>query len=130
MKAAGHELKAIMEYMDCRVRGLHFPLIVLVDYRGYRLIAEPLLPVGEDTIVYGSADGGRAIHARSRKMNEMMKLAARILNLRGHTIWSWSRTSQTKLYAPVDIEGHQGRDGRFYLLDTARVFPPASPLNG
>ena len=24
----------------------------------------------------------------------------------------------------VDIEGHLGKDGRYYVVDTARVFPP------
>ncbi len=31
------------------------------------------------------------------------------------------------LHAPCDIEGHLGKDGRLYLLDFARVFPPESP---
>lgn len=83
MKAAGHELKGLIEYMDCRVAGLHFPLAVLVDYRGYRLIAEAILPVGRDTLVYGSADGGTNIHADHPHMNARMKTAAKILNLKG-----------------------------------------------
>jgi hypothetical protein len=35
-------------FMDCRIKGFHFPLIVLIDYRGYRLTAEVskfILPV-------------------------------------------------------------------------------------
>ena len=31
---------------------------------------------------------------------------------------------QHYLHGPVDIEGHYGSDGRFYLIDFARVFPP------
>jgi hypothetical protein len=26
-----------------------------------------------------------------------------------------------------DIEVHKGRDGRFYVVDTARIFPPLTP---
>lgn len=88
MKAAGHELKGLMEYMDCRVAGLHFPLAVLVDYRGYRLLAEAILPIGRDTIVYGSADGGTNIHADHPHMNARMKTAAKILNLKGWFVCS------------------------------------------
>ncbi len=33
MKASGHEFKGLMSYIDCRVEGLHFPLMVLIDYR-------------------------------------------------------------------------------------------------
>lgn len=30
------------------------------------------------------------------------------------------------LYGPADIEGHKGKDGRFYLIDFARCSPPES----
>ena len=32
IKTAGHEYLSLMELMDCRVKGLHYPLTVLVDY--------------------------------------------------------------------------------------------------
>lgn len=34
------------------------------------------------------------------------------------------------MYGPVDIEGHKGLDGRSYIVDTARLFPPAPPIRG
>ena len=36
--------------------------------------------------------------------------------------------SKVELYGPVDIEVHRGKDGRFYVLDTARLFPPLPVL--
>jgi hypothetical protein len=33
------------------------------------------------------------------------------------------------LYACTDIEGHSGLDGRHYVLDFARVFPPTFSIN-
>ena len=30
----------------------------------------------------------------------------------------------------ADLEGHIGRDKRFYILDTARVYPPTAPFRG
>ena len=33
-------------------------------------------------------------------------------------------SKQTLLFGPFDIEGHRGTDGRVYLLDFHRVFPP------
>lgn len=116
--------------MDCRVQGIHFPLMVLVDYRGYRLIAMPLLPVGPDTLVYGSADGGANIFAICSEMNVRMKLISSILNLGGHYVWNLDHTEKTYVYGPVDIEGHLGRDDRFYILDAARLFPPCIPVAG
>ena len=34
------------------------------------------------------------------------------------------------IYGPTDIEGHMGKDGRSYVLDFQRVFPPESPAEG
>lgn len=49
------------------------------------------------------------------------------LNLAGHSVWDTSHTSQVRLHGPVDCEGHLGIDGRFYIIDPARLFPPAKP---
>lgn len=32
-----------------------------------------------------------------------------------------------QIQAPADIEGHLGGDGRYYLLDFARTYPPEAP---
>ena len=36
-------------------------LFGVVDYAGWRVLASALLPIGEGTLVYGSADGGRTV---------------------------------------------------------------------
>eukprot|EP01132_Coremiostelium_polycephalum_P007447 gene7447-9152_t len=125
MKAAGHELKGLMSYYNCRVDGLHHPLMALIDYRGYRLVAMSLLPINSDTIVYGSSDGGITVHCENEQFNEKMKDAARILNLKGHMV---GKDQQKLLHSCGDIEGHIGADSNFYLLDFARVFPPQMKL--
>ncbi|KAL6065225.1 Clu domain-containing protein (Fragment), variant 2 [Balamuthia mandrillaris] len=93
---------------------------------GFRLIAISVLPIGGDTLLYGSADGGETIHKDNRDLNKKMKLAAKKMNLKGHSV-GLKEYDVKKLYAPVDIEGHLGRDGRFYVLDYARTFPPEKP---
>ena len=55
------------------------------------------------------------------ELNELMREAARKINLKGHVV------GDKTLYAPGDIEAHLGRDGRFYVVDCARVFPPENP---
>ena len=37
--------------------GVCFPLSAVLDYRGFRVSAIAQLPIGKDTLVYGSADG-------------------------------------------------------------------------
>ena len=55
------------------------------------------------------------------ELNELMREAARKINLKAHIV------ADKTLYAPGDIEAHLGRDGRFYVVDCARVFPPENP---
>jgi hypothetical protein len=67
MKAGANELRALMRYFG--EQGLSVPLMALVDYRGYRLVAMSILPivtVGDGsgrapTLVYGSATAGRVM---------------------------------------------------------------------
>jgi hypothetical protein len=62
----GHELKGLTALVSCgMILGLSFPLLALIDWRGYRLIATSALPISEDTIVYGSCDGGNSVHKKS-----------------------------------------------------------------
>ncbi|EFA85283.1 Histidine kinase A [Heterostelium album PN500] len=126
MKAAGHELKGLMSYYNARVEGLHHPLMALIDYRGYRLVAMSLLPITGETIVYGSSDGGITVHSDNELFNQKMKKSASILNIKGHVV---GRDTPKLLHSCGDIEGHIGSDGNFYLLDFARVFPPIVKIN-
>ena len=43
------------------------PVQALIDYKGYRLIAMPLLPISRQTLAYGSNDGGQTVHARDAR---------------------------------------------------------------
>jgi hypothetical protein len=62
-KAAGHELKSLRHLIGCRSAQLHFPLCSVIDYLGFRVIASSQLPINQDTLRYGSADGGRHVAA-------------------------------------------------------------------
>lgn len=121
-KAAGHELAGLKAYYNCAIEGLNTPFMLLMDYRGYRLIATTKLPLSGASLIYGSADGGITVHKDDGVMNEMMKKAASQLNIKPHVVGMRNQTDT--LYAPTDIEGHKGGDGRYYVLDTARICPP------
>ncbi|KAL6047498.1 Histidine kinase A [Balamuthia mandrillaris] len=132
MKAAGHELKGLSLYISllekAKIQGLSFPLMALINYRGFRLIASTVLPLGQNTIIYGSADGKRTVHADVPQVNDIMKEAAEEINIKGHWVTPVTDCSARRfLYACGDIEVHRGKDGRFYLLDTHRVMPPMIP---
>ncbi len=60
----------------------------------------------------------------SPHLNEMMKRAAKVINMKAHLVGRDQSKKKVELYAPADIEAHKGTDERYYVLDTARVFPP------
>eukprot|EP01133_Synstelium_polycarpum_P015910 gene15910-18908_t len=123
---AGHELKGLINVFNTGIRDVSLPLMALVDYRGFRVIAMSILPVDKDTIVYGSNDYGMTIHNRDPHLSSRVQELAVQLNIAGHHCGE----NATFLHSPADLEGHVGFDGRLYLLDFARLFPPEAPKRG
>jgi len=131
MKTANHELRGLQEYMNLTLQGttpkLRWPLATIINYRGYCIMAYTILPITKHTIIYGSADGGKTVHDDIDEVNEMMKKAAKKINIAGHYVGAKSSNKNVTLYSCGDIECHQGKDERYYILDTHRVMPPMSP---
>lgn len=84
----------------------------------------PQLPINSNTLKYGSMDGGMTIVKEDKELNKKMKQAALKGNLKGHFV---GQSTAGKIYGPGDIEGHAGKDGHYYVVDTARVLPPLPP---
>lgn len=105
---------------DCRVEGLHFPFIVIIDFRGFRLIASTVLPINDSTLVYGSSDAATTIHTSEEEMIRRIIMVAKILNLAEHQVQNTPKTTISTLHTAVDVEGHKGTDGRYYIIDPAR----------
>jgi hypothetical protein len=115
--------KGLKAYFSVADPDLHFPLMALIDYKGFRLIAVSMLPLGRGSLIYGSEDAGVTVHAKDKRLNELIEVASKRLNLKPHCCGK----NNVTVYSPVDLEGHVGTDGRFYLLDFSRVFPPVTP---
>lgn len=80
-----------------------------------------MLPLaGKEGLVYGSNDGGRQVFNDSPELSQLVKECAAKLNLKGHFIGL--KEQRAFIYGPTDIEGHIGKDKRFYLLDFVLVF--------
>ena len=88
------------------------------------MIATSLLPIGNQSLVYGSDDGGQTVHKSSKRMNKIMKAAGMFLKMKPHRV---GFRDPKIIYGPCDIEGHLGRDNKFYVCDTARCFAPEVP---
>lgn len=70
----------------------------LVDFRGFRLIAMPWLPLKEK--IYGSSDGGKSLNLNNETFNDIMTKAASFLHLNGHYV------SNKFIYSAGDVEGY------------------------
>ena len=91
-----------------------------MEFRGYRLTAQPLLSI-DKTLLYGSNDGGHSIHFNS-EVDAVMGQVARQLHLARHTV------GDKQLWCAGDIECRQAKDSSHaYLLDMARALPPEHP---
>ncbi len=83
-------MKSLNELIACKVPRVHFPLMCLINYMGWRVICCSLLPISQKTLVptlnfsekfqlfffsqvYGSADAGKTVLNSSRTMNGIMR---------------------------------------------------------
>jgi Clustered mitochondria/Translation initiation factor eIF3 subunit 135 len=130
-KVAGHELKSLILFHNCRMPGVCLPLFCLVDYKGYRLSAASLLPINRETLCLGSDNASKAKKCRAvfdEELNERLRPAAKKLNLAQH-LAGFREDTLLPVFTPFDLEGHRSVNGddRYYLLDTSRTMPPTPP---
>jgi hypothetical protein len=121
-KVAGNELHGLISYFGTDVEGLSFPLMCLLDFKGYRLVCSSLLPIAKDTLVYGTSNAGRVFVNSCPELYDAATEASRRLNLKPHLIGTPEK--MWPIHSPCDLEGHLGSDGRKYLLDFSRHMPP------
>mmetsp|Transcript_29066 Transcript_29066/g.73052 ORF Transcript_29066/g.73052 Transcript_29066/m.73052 type:complete len:1029 (-) Transcript_29066:1489-4575(-) len=128
MKAASAELLALKRLQDTSVSGLYIPMMMLLDYCGFRLVAMSTLPIrGGETLLYGSPDGGKNIFSKDETFSSLIATACAKLNLKPHQVRGRENGIRVTMHGPADLEGHKGTDGKYYVLDTARLFPPEHP---
>lgn len=127
-KIAGNELLAVSSFSHTRIldRDICFPLMAIVDYMGFRLLATTVLPINSTTtLIYGSADGGLTVRNSDPSFTTFIANSATKLNLKPHVVGVGS--SRQILHIAGDAQGHLGTDGRYYLVNLARTFPPDLP---
>jgi hypothetical protein len=100
--------------------------MALIDFLGVRLIAMSLLPITPNTLVYGTSDAGRTVRNEDEQLSNLIADACRHLNLIPHECGLVLNKTKI-LHTAADVEGHAGLDGRYYMVDFARMFPPTTP---
>eukprot|EP00941_MAST-03F_sp_MAST-3F-sp1_P005301 g5301.t1 len=133
-KALTSELLGTQHAFNAGVKGLHFALQTVIDFLGYRLLAQALLPIGTLTannnksIQLGSSDALWTMYSGDNNLSKQTLELSRALNLQSHTVIERSTGKVHMVHTAADVEGHLSQtDGRAYLVDLARLFPPESP---
>ncbi|KAJ1373937.1 hypothetical protein KIN20_036498 [Parelaphostrongylus tenuis] len=102
--------------------------MAVIDYRGYRITAQSIIPgildkEQEQSVVYGSVDFGRTV-VSSEKYHELLESSAKELKLLPHEVVVDSKGNTAKLFTSYETKGIIGNDGRYYVLDLLRTMPP------
>jgi hypothetical protein len=128
-KAAAHDLQGATAFAQFGADGqdsgdgAFVSLQTLIDYGGFRLQAMQLLPIDGSTLVIGTGDACESLpHADDAEACAHFKTMAGKMGLAEHEI-KVKGGDTVRLHFGADVEGHRGKDGKLYVLDTARTFP-------
>uniref|UniRef100_A0A671X1J5 Clustered mitochondria homolog n=1 Tax=Sparus aurata TaxID=8175 RepID=A0A671X1J5_SPAAU len=125
--AATCDLRGAQAHSSVDTEGLHTLGTAVVDYRGIRVIAQTIVPGlleknQEESVVYGSNDYGKTVFTHPRFL-ELLDKTSKPLRIQRHHVLDHS-DSPVELCSGIETKGILGNDGRPYILDLLRTFPP------
>ncbi|KAJ3694660.1 hypothetical protein LUZ60_000037 [Juncus effusus] len=131
--SANNDLRGTKAYQQADVAGLYNLAMAIIDYRGFRVVAQSIIPgilQGDksESLLYGSVDNGKKI-CWNESFHAKVVEAGKRLHLKEHEVLDGSG-NPVKLAAPVECKGIVGSDDRHYLLDLMRVTPRDSNYMG
>uniref|UniRef100_A0A8C2ERV1 Clustered mitochondria protein homolog n=1 Tax=Cyprinus carpio TaxID=7962 RepID=A0A8C2ERV1_CYPCA len=131
-EAAAHaapvlDLNGVRAYWAVDQEGLFLIGTVVIDYRGYRVTAQTIVPGilerdQEQSVVYGSIDFGKTVVSDDRYL-ELLDKPSKKLRVQRHLVLNKDDTA-VELRSSVEHKGIVGNDGRRYILDLLFTFPP------
>eukprot|EP00825_Cyclidium_porcatum_P033889 TRINITY_DN3580_c0_g1_i6.p1 TRINITY_DN3580_c0_g1~~TRINITY_DN3580_c0_g1_i6.p1 ORF type:complete len:343 (-),score=75.60 TRINITY_DN3580_c0_g1_i6:140-1168(-) len=109
------------------IPGIHVLNTVLVDYKGYRIIAQGIVPgilnsEHNNCTIYGSIDDGKTIIVNTEFLADV-KLICKHFYLEDDVTFKDEKGNEIKLAASTEIKGIKGSDNRKYILDLQRLSP-------
>ncbi|KAL1517977.1 hypothetical protein ABEB36_001669 [Hypothenemus hampei] len=125
--APRNDLQGVRVYSAVDLPGLYTLGTVVIDYRGYRVTAQSIIPGilerdQEQTVVYGSIDFGKTVLSHPKYLDLLNKAGQQLKILPHHVLND--KDEAIELCSSVECKGIIGNDGRHYILDLLRTFPP------
>lgn len=122
-----NDLQGVKAYSAVDVEGLYTLGTVVIDYHGYRVTAQSIIPgilerEQEQSVIYGSVDFGQTVMSHPKYL-ELLAKAAPILRISPHKVIN-EKDEEVEICSSVECKGIIGNDGRHYILDLLRTFPP------
>lgn len=122
-----NDLQGVKAYSTVDVEGLYTLGTVVIDYHGFRVTAQSIIPgilerEQEQSVIYGSVDFGQTVMSHPKYL-ELLAKAATILKIAPHKVIN-EKDEEVELCSSVECKGIIGNDGRHYILDLLRTFPP------
>jgi len=129
-KSASNELLGVQQYNRVDVKGLYTLATVVIDYSGYRLVGQSIIPGlfsenknNEDSqmkLSYGSLD--QKIITIDEDFHTLMVEAAEKLHIKVHKVLDEEGKSYS-IASHFEIKGIVGTDNRNYILDLTHTTP-------
>lgn len=140
-KAGGAERLGAQEYLKLQSPKLMCPLVVTIDYLGFRVLACSKLPVqnvsfsddGEvrkisEDLEHGVAQKGEVFINQSKIIQTCLKMTASSLNLAEHVCKGSKDITSSSTFASAELKIYRGqRDGEYHMQNFWRCFPPEVP---
>jgi tetratricopeptide (TPR) repeat protein len=122
MKVTAHELKSLNHLLNCKTESFYYPMMTIIDYKGFRVVAMPVLPINSSTLIHGSSDGAKTIKY-SPLVNLKLQRMASMLNLAPYT----HTARNVEFYFPIDLEIHLVRSQYSFNPQLSAPSSPTSP---
>lgn len=124
--APNNDLQGVRAYAAVDLEGLHTLGTVVINYRGYRVTAQSIIPgilerEQEHSVVYGSVDFGKTVVTHPKYL-ELLGKASQSLKILPHKVFN-DKNEEVQICSSVECKGIIGNDGRYYILDLLRTFP-------
>ncbi len=107
--ATANDLQGVQAYATLDHEKLYTLGMVLVDYRGYRVTAQSIIPgilerEQEQSVVYGSVDFGKTV-VSSEKYHELLEKPCQQLKIYPHSVMSGKEPNEpVKLYSSFETK--------------------------